>query len=150
MIDDNRSQTKSCRNWDRANDLGGKGRAMVGENRMRSRIKKTVKISFRILDLSEAQVTAMQTQVSGAGYGFRTYRLRREPKVIGAQFTLRQKQRYDDLVRFLKVNKIKKSSYGIWISLITNDDTGGMHVPDYVVKLYEKTGGNLDFTFTCG
>lgn len=105
---------------------------------------------FRVLDLSEAQVAKMQTQIDGAKYGFRKYRLRRAPKVIGAEFTLKDKQSYNDLIRFLKVNKINKSSYGIWISLITNEDTGGIHVPEYVLKLYEKTGGNLDFTFTCG
>ncbi len=117
---------------------------------MRQRLRKKVRIFFRVLDLSEEQVAKMQTQIAGAKYGFRTYRLRRDPKVIGAEFTLKEEQPYDDLIRFLKVNKIKKSSYGIWISLITNEDTGGTHVPEYVLKLYGKTGGNLDFTFTCG
>ena len=33
---------------------------------MRWRLKKTVKIVFRVLGLSEIQVTAMQTNVAGA------------------------------------------------------------------------------------
>lgn len=111
---------------------------------------RRVKIVFRILGLSQKQVSCFQKEVAAARHGFTTGRLYRKPSVSTTLVELEEGRQYGDLVRFLRKNKIKKSNVGIWVSLITPNDTGGVHVPEFVMKLYEKTGGSFDFSFTCG
>lgn len=114
------------------------------------KISREVWTSFRILGLSKGQIERFTKEVGHGRERFKVSRLRDDPSVSVVSFKLQPRQRHDDLLRFLKENKIKKSSYGIWVHLITNNDTDGVHVPAYVLRLYEKTGGNLDFSFTCG
>jgi hypothetical protein len=114
------------------------------------KISRKVTISFRILGLSKDQIARFQKEVRSGREGFKVSKLRLDPSVSVVVLNLKSRQRYDDLLYFLKEHKIKKSSYGVWISLITNNDMGGVHVPTYVLRLYEKTGGNLDFSFVCG
>ena len=64
------------------------------------------------------------------------------------RFELKYRQRHDDLLAFLRDNKPKKTTYGIWVSMVTDNDTGGVYVPSYVARLYEKTGGTLNLSFT--
>lgn len=113
------------------------------------RVRRTVRVAFRILGLTAKQIELFKREVKSAGE-VRTNTLFREPRVRTLVFYLRPRQKYSDLLKFLKTHKVRKSSYGIWVSLITSNDTGGVHVPAHILKLYEKTGGNLDFSFTCG
>lgn len=54
---------------------------------------------------------------------------------------------YHSLINFIKENKIERALYGFFISLETNSDMDGVHVPDYILDLYKKVGGNIDFSF---
>ena len=110
-------------------------------------IRRHVSFHFRILGLSLPKVELFKRDVKSAKR-IRIARLRDDPKVSTLNFPLRKRTRYDDLIQFLKAHKIRKSSYGIWISIASNHDTGGIHVPPYILRLYEKTGGDLDFSYT--
>ena len=111
------------------------------------RIRRHVTFSFRILGLSLPKIELFKHQVKSAKR-IRVARLRDDPKVSTLRFPLRKHSRHDDLIQFLKTQKIRKSSYGIWASIASNNDTGGIHVPPHIQRLYERTGGNLDFSYT--
>ena len=64
-------------------------------------------------------------------------------------FELKKGQKFDDLRAFLRTHRIPKSSYDIYISLVTSRDNDGVAVPDYVLELYRKIGGGLGFSFVC-
>jgi hypothetical protein len=56
---------------------------------------------------------------------------------------------YSRLHFFLLNNQISKDSYGIWISLVTDRDNDGVHLPEHVLEFYKLIGGNIDFSFVC-
>ncbi|WP_124327410.1 hypothetical protein [Desulfonema ishimotonii] len=62
-------------------------------------------------------------------------------------FELQPNYDYNKLCIFLLNNKITEKSYGIWISLVTERDNDGIHLPDYALKFYKLIGGNIDFSF---
>jgi hypothetical protein len=42
---------------------------------------------------------------------------------------------------------IDPQQYGIWVSLTSSYDNGGVSVPEYISKLYKEIGGKLDFSY---
>ncbi len=108
---------------------------------------KKVQFDFRILALNQKKMQSFKRQVRSA-QDARVSQFSRDPTVSTVVFKLREGASYSDVVRFLRIHKIKKSGYGIWVSLWENSDIGGVHVPQYVLKLYEQTGGRLDFSYS--
>ncbi len=53
---------------------------------------------------------------------------------------------YSELHGFIHNNELAENSYGIWVSLVTEWDNGGVHLPDYALKFYKLVGGNIDFS----
>lgn len=62
-------------------------------------------------------------------------------------FKIKRGEKYDDLCEFLKAARLPEASYGLWISILTTRLSGGVRVPDYVVRLYKRTRGLIDFSF---
>jgi len=72
-----------------------------------------------------------------------------DPNTIVVLFELSPKYDYKELCMFLINNMISQDSFGIWISLVTDRDNDGVHLPDYVLQFYKLIGGNIDFSFVC-
>jgi hypothetical protein len=108
--------------------------------------RRTVLFSFRILGLPQGKIEMFKREVKSAKR-VRISRLRDDPAISTLRFSLSKRRTYGDLIRFLKAHRVKKSCYGIWVSLLESRQEGGVHVPLYILKLYEKTGGNLDFSY---
>lgn len=109
------------------------------------RRRRKVRFAFRILGLTQKQIQLLKSEVKAAKNAS-VSKLREDPAVSTVVFGLRSGASYKDLIRFLEVHQIKKSCRGIWISFTSSRDIDGVHVPKYVVKLYEKSGGDLDFS----
>jgi hypothetical protein len=55
---------------------------------------------------------------------------------------------YSDLISIVKSSGVDRKKCGIFASLVTNRDTSGIAVPDFVVDLFFEIGYTLDFSFT--
>ncbi len=108
-----------------------------------------VEIWFRIIGLSPQMVSLLKQEVSIADK-LELGKYFKNPKISVVSIPLEKGQRYDDLCNFLKQNKIKESSYDIYVSLVTSRDNDGASIPKYVLNLYRKIGGGLGFSFVCG
>ena len=100
-------------------------------------------IYFRITGLTDQQLNLFKENVVSVprldvGKYFKNRTL------FVASFKIRKDKTYDDLCKFLKTHKIPESLYGLYISVLTSKSIDGVKVPDYVLKLYKKTGGTID------
>lgn len=105
-----------------------------------------VRIHFRITALTEKKLYLLEETVAsarplGVGRNFKN------PKLFVATFKIKKGRRYDDLCKFLSANKIPESTYGLYISILTTKLISGVSVPDYVLKVFRRTGGHIDFVF---
>lgn len=107
---------------------------------------RKVRFSFRIDGLSPKKIELFKGKVKSAT-NVHVSALRDDPAVSTLSFDLQDRTSYSDLIRFLKAQRVKKSCYGIWVLLSESRQEGGVHVPQHILKLYEKTGGNLDFSY---
>ncbi len=108
-----------------------------------------IKLDFRMIALTEEQLEKLKSEVSSVrklkiGQNYKN------PKLFVASFRIQKGKQYDDLCMFLKKTKISKDSYGLWISILTTKTSAGVRIPKHVLKLYEKTGGLIDFSFDSG
>jgi hypothetical protein len=102
-----------------------------------------------MIGLTEEQLQELKSQVSSV----RTLKIGqfyKNPKLFVASFRILKGKQYNDLCIFLKKARISEDSYGLWISILTTKTSSGIRVPKHVLKLYEKTGGLIDFNFDSG
>lgn len=57
---------------------------------------------------------------------------------------------YQPLIDIVHARNIDRHACGVWASLVTDRDSDGISVPEYVVNLYSKIGHTIDFSFTTG
>jgi hypothetical protein len=55
---------------------------------------------------------------------------------------------YQKLVELVSRWRLPRTSHGLWISLVTERDSDGVHVPEFATELLLLTGGTIDFSFT--
>jgi hypothetical protein len=82
-----------------------------------------------------------------SGQVLKTSRLKTTKEHV-VYFEVRKKMKLKLLCDFIQKNNIDSQKYGVWISLVTELDSDGVHVPDFAVDLIRSTEGKLDFSFT--
>ncbi len=55
---------------------------------------------------------------------------------------------YAGFISAVKNFKVERRKCGIFASLVTDRDTSGLAVPDFVIDIYFEIGYTLDFSFT--
>ncbi|MBA3424478.1 MAG: hypothetical protein H0U04_08010 [Rubrobacter sp.] len=50
---------------------------------------------------------------------------------------------------FVQMNGIDEDTYGVLISLVTEEESGKIRAPRFVIDLSREVGGVIDFSFTC-
>ena len=105
-----------------------------------------VKIRFRIIGLSGKKLSLLQQNVSSA-HPITVGKYFKNPKLFVASFKIKKGKKYDDLCEFLKASKIPESTCGLYISILTTKLISGVRVPEYVLKVFRRTGGHIDFGF---
>ena len=101
-------------------------------------------VSFRLLELEGDLLPVLTEAIEGIEV--KTKRHEESDRLV-VTFDLEEKRDYDKLCRFIVEQKIPRPNYGIWISLVTEADSGGAHVPAYVIELVQRIGGQIDFSF---
>ena len=109
-----------------------------------SDIYRKEKIIFRFVDIPDELLPSLKEALEGIEMRVK----RREGgKTMVVAFDLDENTNYEKLWSFIIERRIPPSQYGLWISLVTDTDNGGVHVPEYAIELYRRTGGQLDFSF---
>jgi hypothetical protein len=106
---------------------------------------RTETISFRFIDVPKSFLQKLE---QGLKCELKVGHRERDTARVVAVFTLDPAMDFEMLSLLIKQNQIQESHYGIWISIVTEADSDGIHVPDYVVRLLRLVGGQLDFSFT--
>ena len=103
------------------------------------------KIIFRVVGFPPKLLPLLKQALPDVNWG--TGYLKGTRKLVVC-FTLEKKIHCKKLQTFLIKGKIPPSKCGLWISLVTERDSDGVHVPDFAVRLFQHIGGQLDFSFT--
>ena len=112
----------------------------------RSRAYHRIKLHFRIIGLTAAQVRRFKQNVlSVQNYKLGNYH--ENSALFVMTFKIKKSESYNDLCGFLKTARLPDTSYGLWVSILTTRMSGGVRVPDHIVRLYKRTGGLIDFNF---
>jgi len=104
------------------------------------------KIYFRIIGLNADLLPSFESSVKNHAVKTAKYK---NTDLLVVSVELAHDYNYYELSRFLVSNKISEQSYGIYISLVTERDNDGVHLPDYALRFYKLVGGNIDFSFVC-
>ena len=57
-------------------------------------------------------------------------------------------KKYTELINYISQHPEINGKYGIYISLVTENDSDGLTVPAYIIELLREIGGELDFSYT--
>jgi hypothetical protein len=104
------------------------------------------KISFRFMNFSSQLLPLLREVLPGV-------KLKTKKRQVAGglvvAFELEEKRNYEKLFAFIREQKISQASFGVWISLVTECDSDGVHVPEFVIAIIREIGGQVDFSFTC-
>jgi hypothetical protein len=110
-----------------------------------SHYKKLI-FSFRILEVNSSELDEFND------YFKQTYGYRHKKKKDSDKFTivleLNEKTDYAPLAEYILKHQGLNGRCGIYISLVTELDSDGLSVPDFVLSLLINIKGTLDFSFT--
>ena len=56
---------------------------------------------------------------------------------------------YDWLPGLIARHSLSPMVYGVWVSLVTESVSDGVRVPEFLIDILKKVGGQFDFSFTC-
>ncbi|WP_156955817.1 hypothetical protein [Solidesulfovibrio alcoholivorans] len=104
------------------------------------------KFSFRIIGASEDIVNNIGSVLDESLFKQRDYYKDKNLKVISVE--LKEGVDYSNFIALIKSSKVERRKCGIFASLVTDSDTSGIAVPDFVVDMYLEIGYALDFSFT--
>lgn len=103
------------------------------------------KFSFRILGLTDQQVKLAIALIPKI-----KMKTRRNPKTLKSvvSYSLRPKQNYRKLEKFLTKERIPKRNFGVFVALTTCRDVDGVEFPSHVIELMQL-GGRVDVSVVC-
>jgi hypothetical protein len=105
-----------------------------------------VEYLFRIICQNKKQAEEIAAQLKGLETEMKPYFKNKEKVVLS--FKIMESINYKVLYQLMKDNRDLDA--GIFISLVTERDSDGISVPEYVLDFYLKVGGGkMDFSFTC-
>jgi hypothetical protein len=103
------------------------------------------KVFFRFVDFPERLLPELKGTLPNTELEVK--KTRTSQKLV-VSFELTKHISKAKLVLFMRRKNISPNKCGLWVSLVTDCDSDGVHVPAFAVKLLRETGGQLDFSFT--
>lgn len=119
--------------------------AMEKANKVKDNVHHEVKFSLRIIGINDQTVRAIQNAC--VGYDIR---LKKWPDER-ANVLLIKLVAGGDFAALIDVSKslaTQNIQCGLWVSLVTDLETSGVHVPADIFNLLVAVGASLDFSFT--
>lgn len=101
---------------------------------------------FRIVGMRKELLNNLKTHIVGHTVKTSNYQ---DTDTLVCSLEIMSNYDYSGLAYFLNFNSIPCESYGIYVSLVTERDNDGVHLPDYALQFYKTIGGNIDFSFVC-
>lgn len=104
------------------------------------------KFGFRIIGASEDVVAntraILDNSLIKVGHYFK------DKSIVVMSVELKEDTDYSIFIDLIKSSAIDRKKCGIFASLVTDRDTGGIAVPDFVVEIFMDIGYTLDFSYT--
>jgi len=104
----------------------------------------TEKFYFRVIGLLPEQIRFMRDAMSNIPIEDRQ-RKGRNDYVVSIELSS------SDICAALRQNLMDnplKVPFGIYVSLVTERDSDGLSIPQYICNFWKEIGGSLDFSFT--
>lgn len=95
--------------------------------------------SFRFINLTPESASKLKQLIPAFDVGSR------RPGV--AVLDIDESTDLTQLLDFVGSEKCPRGTYGVWVSLVTSADNGGVSLPEYVLQLIWKAGCGIDFSF---
>lgn len=119
--------------------------AMEKANKVSDHVYHQVKYSLRFIGINDQTVLIIKNACVGHEIKFKSWPDERKnvltiELVSGASFAA-----LTDLGKLLAAQNIQG---GLWVSLLTDLETSGVHVPADIFNLLVAVGASLDFSFT--
>ena len=99
---------------------------------------------FRFESLSESQVRALRQHCGSV----EVRPIGNVPDRFVASFQFDPVEKYDWLESFVRVGNISDSEYGVFVYVESTHPTPIVELPPFVVELYRRIGGRMEFSFT--
>ena len=113
---------------------------------METEIHRFEKFIFRIIDVPEHILNNMDKIMDNYLFKTKSYYKDKSLKVLSVE--LKEGIDYSDFISLVKSSKVERKKCGVYSSLVTDRDTSGVAVPDFIVDIYLEIGYTLDFSFT--
>ncbi len=105
------------------------------------------RFSFRFINLSEQAATAIRQALPNVRFKAPKSSLPQSGPGLVLSFDLGETLDLSPLYAMLEKLTLSPGTYGVWISLRTSSDHGGVAVPTYILDLVRATRCGLDFSF---
>lgn len=112
---------------------------------MENEVFREERFYFRLIGLTEDQKEKLKKYVKS----FKEGKHWKTGEIV-LSFPLEITKDYGFLENFLHEAGLSDEKFGIYISLITDNDNDGISVPDYILKIYKRVGGRIDFSIIAG
>lgn len=99
---------------------------------------------FRIAALSEAQTECVRRMAPA----IETRPSRHQPSLFAVSFRLSPTDDYRWIDSFVRDQALTESTYGVFVSLVTSHDSEIVTMPQYILDLHRRIGGQMEFSFT--
>lgn len=113
---------------------------------MMSELYRKEKLYFRIVGIRAELLEGLKRSVLGHTVKTASYQ---DTDHLVCSFEVMPDYNYYALSSFLCTNNIPSDSYGLYMSLVTERDNDGVHLPKYALEFYKLIGGSIDFSFVC-
>lgn len=105
------------------------------------------RFSFRFINLSEQLAAAIRHALPNVRFKAPKSSLPQSGSGLVLSFDLDEMMDLAPLLAVLGELPLSPGTYGVWISLCTSADHGGVAVPPYILELIRATRCGVDFSF---
>ncbi|WP_300159646.1 hypothetical protein [Solidesulfovibrio sp.] len=113
---------------------------------MRNDSYRSEKFIFRVIGASDELVENVLNVLGDSLVRVNNYYKNKDIVVVSVE--IKQGVDYSEFVSLVKNSKIEKKKCGLFASLVTDRDSSGISVPDFVLDIFFEIGYSLDFSYT--
>lgn len=111
---------------------------------MTNELMKSVEYSYRIIDVGSDLLELLKNRLNRYDLEINKYYKNKSNFVISLQ--LDESLDYGQFADVL--NSVCNLKKGLYVSLVTESDSDGLSIPIFVIDLFRRIGGTIDFSFT--
>jgi len=100
--------------------------------------------SYRLIGVHPKEIENLKQCFNKCEYSLRKYK---DTETYVVVFKISAVKNYGKLFSFINSCDLENVKKGLYISLVTYFDQDGVSVPSHVLTIYQRLGGDIDFSF---